>query len=101
MTESLGIFVSSDKHLDYIINLTTAAHAMGKEVTIFFTGAGVRLTQLPEFEQLVGKAKMSLCDVSFKAFGLSGEVPGFGPKDFATQTKNAEMLEKCDRYIVF
>lgn len=101
MPETLGILVSSDKHLDYIIKLTEAAHAKGKEVLIFFTGNGVLLTQSTGFEQLVGKAKMSVCDVSFKALGLKGDVPGFGPKDFATQAKNAEMVEKNDGYVVF
>jgi hypothetical protein len=101
MTEILGILVSSDKHLDYVNKLTDAANEKGKDVLIFFTGKGVLLTQRPEFSQLVGKAEMSLCDVSFRALGLEGEVPGFGPKDFATQEKNVAMIEKGDRYVVF
>jgi predicted peroxiredoxin len=101
MAEKLGLLVSSDKHLDYVINLTHAAHDKGKEVEIFFTGKGVLLTQLPDFAKLVGKAKMSLCDVSFRALGLKGDVPGFGFKDFATQAKNAEIIKNCDRYLVF
>ena len=48
-----------------------------------------------------GKAKMSLCDVSFRAQGLEGDVPGFGFKDFATQAKNAEIIKTSDRYLVF
>ncbi len=101
MSEKLGILVGTDKHLDYVINLTKAAHAKGKTVEIFFTGYGVYLTQKPEFEQLVGKAKLSVCDVSFRAYGLSGDVPGVGFKDFATQARNAEMMIECDRYVVF
>ena len=101
MAEKLGIFVSSDNHLDYVISLTNAAWEKGKEVEIFFTGAGVLLTQDPDFKNLVGKAKMTLCDVSFRALGLKGDVPGFGFKDFATQAKNAELIENCDRYVVF
>ena len=54
MNNKLGILVSSDKHLDYVIALTAAAHDKGKSVQIFFTGQGVLLTQKPEFEQLVG-----------------------------------------------
>jgi hypothetical protein len=100
MTEILGILVSSDKHLDYVNKLTNAAHEKGKDVVIFFTGKGVLLTQSPEFVQLVGKAKMSLCDVSFRALGLEGKVPGFDTKDFATQEKNVAMIEKGDRYVV-
>ena len=101
MTDKLGVLVSSDRHLDYIINLTDAAYAKGKEVEIFFTGKGVLLTQSPEFSKLVGKAKMSLCDVSFGALGLEGDGPGFGFKDFETQAKNAEIIKNSDRYLVF
>jgi predicted peroxiredoxin len=101
MADKLGILVSSNKHLDYVIALTNAAHEKGKSVEIFFTGKGVLLTQKPEFEQLVGKAKLSVCDVSFRANGLSGDVPGVGFKDFATQARNAEMIESSDRYVVF
>jgi predicted peroxiredoxin len=101
MADNLGILVCSANHLDYVIALTSAAHDKGKNVRIFFTGKGVLLTQKPEFEQLVGKAKLSVCDVSFRANNLSGDVPGVGFKDFATQARNAEMIEWCDRYVVF
>ena len=101
MAEKLGILVSSDRHLDYVINITDAAYAKGKEVEIFFTGKGVLLTQAAEITKLVGKAKMSLCDVSFRALGLEGDVPGFEFKDFATQAKNAEIVKNSDRYLVF
>ena len=104
MAESLGILVSSEKYLDYVVNLTKAAHAKGKAVSLFFTGKGVLLTMQPQFKELVGKAKLSVCDVSFRANGLHGreeEVPGVGFKDFATQARNAEMLARSDRYLVF
>ena len=100
MAEKLGVLVSTDEHLDYVINLTRAAHEKGKEVEIFFTGKGVLLTQASDFKKLVGKAKMTLCDVSFRALGLKGDVPGMGFKDFATQAKNADLIEKSDRYVV-
>ena len=101
MAKKLGILVSSNKHLDYVVNLTDAASKKGLDVEIFFTGQGVTLTQEQDFEKLVGKAKMSLCDVSFRALGLKGDVPGFGFKDFATQAKNAEIIKNSDRYVVF
>lgn len=101
MADRLGVLVCSDKHLDKVIALTTAAHDKGKKVQIFFTGKAVLLTQKAEFEQLVGKAKLSICDVSFRANGLEGDVPGIGFKDFATQARNAEMIGECDRYVVF
>lgn len=101
MADKLGILVGTDKFLDKVIYLTDAAHEKGKEIEIFFTGTGVLLTQKPDFAKLVGKAKLSVCDVSFRGFGLSGDVPGVGFKDFATQARNAEMINACDRYVVF
>ncbi|MGD9307097.1 MAG: hypothetical protein PVF79_22725 [Desulfobacterales bacterium] len=101
MAQKLGILVSSDKHLEYVVNLTHAAYDKGKNVEIFFTGKGVLLTQSSEFRKLVGKAKISLCDNSFRALGLEGDVPGLGFKDFATQAKNAEIIKTSDRYVVF
>lgn len=104
MADTLGILVTSDKYLDYVIQLTEAAHRKGKDVRIFFTGRAVNLSVTPPFKRLVGKAKLWICDVSFRANGLHGreeEVPGVGFKDFATQAKNAEMLHDVDRYVVF
>ena len=104
MDNKLGILVSSDKHLDYIINLTHAAHAKGKEVQIFFSGRGVLLTMKPEFEQLKGKAKLCICDMSFRTNGFRGReshVPGTEFKDFVTQAKHAEMIMEANRYLVF
>jgi hypothetical protein len=43
---------------------------------------------------------MTLCDVSFRGLKLEGDVPGLGFKDFATQAKNADLIEKSDRYLV-
>lgn len=101
MSEKLGILVATDRHLNHVIRLTEAAVSKEKQVEIFFTGAAVALTQEDEFSRLVGKARLSVCDVSFRAMGLTGEVPGVGFKDFATQARNAEMINDCDRYVVF
>ena len=102
MADSLGILVNSDKYLNYVIKLAKAANAKGKELKIFFTGESVLCTQKPEFKKLVGKGKLFVCDVSFRARGLEGkEVPGVGFKEFVTQAKNAEMIDECDKYVVF
>lgn len=98
----LGIMVRGTDYLDYVINTAKAAHKKGIEVQIFFTGKGVLLTQEERFKELVDCAKLYVCDVSFRANGLEGkEVPGVGFKQFVTQARNAEMIEECDRYLVF
>jgi hypothetical protein len=102
MSKSLGVFVSSDLHLDKVIRLCKAARDKDDvEVTIFFTHLGTTLTQDPRFAELEGLAKLSLCNVGFESHGLKPPVPGIGEKDYATQARNGEMIEECDRYVVF
>jgi hypothetical protein len=104
MADTLGILVSSKKHLDAVVELVKAAHAKGKETQVFFTGSAVFLTLEPAFAELEGKAKLWVCDVSFRTNGLHGredDVPGVDYKGFATQGRNAEMLAEVDRYVVF
>jgi hypothetical protein len=67
---------------------------------VFFTGEGVLQIQDPRFAQLAGRARLALCEVSFRALNLEGEVPGLGFKDFATQARHARMLEDCPHYLV-
>ncbi len=102
MARKLGVFVSSDKHLDKIIKLCEAAQKKGDvEVTIFFSHLGTLLTQDARFGELGGKAKMSLCNVGFESHGLKPPVVGIGEKDYATQARNGAMIEDCDRYLAF
>ncbi|MGD9307702.1 MAG: hypothetical protein PVG51_01115 [Desulfosarcina sp.] len=103
-TDDLAILVSTDKHLDYLVNLTSAAFEKDKRVCLFFTGRGVLLTVQPEFKKLVGKAALRICDFSFRANGLDGrehEVPGVTKANFATQAENAEILAGAHRHLVF
>ena len=101
MAEKLGIFVSSDKNLRHIIEITKAAQAAGKEVVLFFTSRGVLLTQAPEFKELRDLGSKSLCHFSYEALGLEGKpAPGIAEKDFASQVRHAEMIREVDRYIV-
>jgi hypothetical protein len=102
MAKSLGVFVSSNEHLDKIIKLCQAAKKKGDvEVTIFFSHLGTLLTQDPRFGELEGLAKMSLCNVGFESHNLKPPVVGIGEKDYATQARNGELIEECDRYVTF
>lgn len=101
MSKSLGILVSTNTHLDKIIKLCKAAQKKEIAVTIFFTHLGTLLTQDPRFGELEELAKMSVCNVGFEGHGLKPPVPGIGEKDYATQARNGEMIEECDRYVVF
>jgi hypothetical protein len=100
MGNSLGIFVSSNKHLDKVIRLCKAAKEKGVEVSLFFSHLGTLLTQDPGFTELKG-LKMSVCKVGFEGYGLKPPVPGIGEKDYTTQAMHAELIDDCDRYVVF
>jgi hypothetical protein len=100
MTDTLAIMVSNRGAWPHLLGLVEAAEKQGLAVTIFFTGEGVLVTQNPRFAELTGRAKLALCEVSFRALGLEGEVPGIGYKDFATQARHAEMVEDFPHYLV-
>ena len=98
---TLGICVATKSQIAHVIGLAKAAKAAGKTVELFFTGEGVHLTHDPRFGELLGTGKIGVCEVSYIANGFKGkEVKGLGFKDFVTQARNAEMLEKCERYVV-
>jgi hypothetical protein len=100
VSETLGIMVATKDSMNHLLGLVTAIEKRGLTVTVFLSGDGVLLTQDPRFSELVERAKLSLCEVSFQAHGLKGRVPGLGLKDFATQAKHAEMLEDCPHYLI-
>jgi hypothetical protein len=100
MRKSLGVFVSSNNHLDKLIKLCKAAKKKGIDTTIFFTHLGILLTQDSRFSELEGLAKMALCKVTFENHGLKPPASGIGEKDYVTQARHAEIIEDCDRYVV-
>ena len=100
MAEKLGIFVSSDEHLEHLIGISRAATKAGKEVEVFLTNGGVLLAKDPRFLAMEGLAHVSLCNVNFEAFKMEKPVPLVADKDFATQMRHADMIAECDRYIV-
>ncbi|MBN1831158.1 MAG: hypothetical protein JW896_03520 [Deltaproteobacteria bacterium] len=101
MAKTLGIFISSDKHLDKIIEICKAAKNKETDVNIFFTHLGTLLTQDPRFKELKDLANMAICNVGFESHGLKQPVEGIRDKDYGTQGRHAELIDECDRYLVF
>ena len=100
MAEKLGIFVSSDEHLDHLLGISKAAAQAGKEVIVFLTNRGVLLTKHEKFPEIQGSAQVSLCNVNFDSFKMEKPIPVVDDKDFATQARHGMMIEDVDRYIV-
>ena len=102
--QKLAILVPTNNHLDHVIGVARAAKKAGKEIMIFFTHEGVLMTQDPDYQKLldIGPEEMSLCKVGWEEHGLEGKPipPGMGEKGFATQSRHASLIGKCDRYMV-
>lgn len=101
MMKILGICVATRDSLPHVVGLAKAAKSAGMQVDIFLTGEGVHLTHQPGFSELLEAARVGVCEVSYIASGYRGKaVPGLGNRDFVTQLRNAELVEKCDRYLI-
>ena len=102
MQKTLGIMVATKDHMAHVLGIAHAARKAGIHTDIFFTGDGVRLTQDIQFSKLINTAnRVGICEVSFRHFGYKKELlSGLTDKDFATQARNANMIQNCDRYIV-
>lgn len=100
MKKTLGVLVSSSHHLDKIIRLCNAAKKRGIEVTLFFTHKGTLLTQDPRFSELDG-LRIAVCKVGFENLGLKPPVSGIEEKGYMTQAMHAELINNCERYVVF
>ncbi len=101
MSKRLGMYVSSDQHLDKIIKLCQACKNKGVDVHIFLTHIGTRLCNDPRLEELKGLAHVAMCNVGFEDNKLDKDIATrvISEKDFATQARHGEMVEEVDRYL--
>ena len=101
MSGTLGICSTSSDNLPHLLGITRAAVRSDKQVEIFITGEAVLFTQEPNFTELVAIANIGICEQSYFAAGFQGrQIPGLSDKDFGTQARNAELVGKCDRYLL-
>lgn len=101
MPGTLGICATSADSLAPLLGLTRAAARAGKHVDVFITGEAARFTQDPRFREVVALANVGICEVSYRAAGYQGQrVDGLADRDFVTQARNAELVERSDRYLL-
>ncbi len=98
---SLGLCVTTRESSPHVLGLAAAAARAGVAAEVFLTGEGVHLVNDGRFPELTATARVSVCDASFRSAGLAVEdAVGLADRDFVTQWRNAEMVERCDRYLV-
>ena len=99
--QSLGICVTTQGSARHVLGLASAAARAGYSTEVFLTGEGVHLSRHGRFHELIAVARVSVCDASYRAADLDdGGSTGLSDKDFVTQWRNAEMVERCDRYLI-
>ncbi|MBI4822853.1 MAG: DsrE family protein [Nitrospirae bacterium] len=98
----LGILITTNRHLAYVLGLTNAAISKGHEVNIFNMDEGVKLLGEPSFRQLCGTkgVTMAYCDHSTEMLHVPDVKEGL-PKDIicGSQFNNATMFHEADRVI--
>lgn len=98
---SLGICVTTRGCAQHVLGLVHAAGRAEVSTEVFLTGEGVHVVLDRRFPELVSSARVSVCEASLRAVGLGHEdAPGLTDRDLVTQWRNAEMVERCDRYLV-
>ena len=103
MGDALLILVPDEKYMHHVINLTNAAHARGKRVQIIFCGRGVNLVRDPGFAALAETARISICQASFRDYGLAehaDRIPAIATARLTTHARHVELLAQSDRHIV-
>ena len=101
MKKTLGIYVTSDRHLEKLMLLCKAAKKKGVAVKVFFTHEGTRLCTDPQMEELAGIVDAALCKVGFESQQLKASRAVLDSKAYSSQSWHAEMIYDCDRYLTF
>ncbi len=101
MNKSIGIYVTSDQHLDKIIKLCRAAKEKNIEVSVFLTHLGTLLSTKRRLKELQGLARIALCKVGFESNKLQRSDSILDDKAYTSQSWHAEMIYVCDRYLTF
>ena len=98
---TLGILVNSDEHYDYVLKLTAAATAKGRQVRIHLLDKGLGLLFSDALEPIGRMARISACAAGMDALppkvsaGLSASVELVAPHHLA------DLLQVFDRVVVF
>jgi uncharacterized tellurite resistance protein B-like protein len=101
MDKILGIYVTSDRNLDQLIQLCRSAREKGVRVKVFFTHLGTRLCADPRIAEIEALAEVALCKVGFEDNALAPADARVDQRCFKNQSWHAEMIYDCQRYITF
>lgn len=97
---TLGILITTDRHLDYACNIAQAAYDRGHSVRIHLTGPGVRIAFSKAFKPLCTLATITICQKSSEQMGLEEDFGRQCPHMLTATERFADMIVGCDRNLV-
>ncbi|MBI5062690.1 MAG: hypothetical protein HZB87_04265 [Desulfatitalea sp.] len=97
--KTLGIFVTSDCHLEYVFPLAQAANREGLAVCVHLLGTGVRLVRQEAFDRLSTLACISICCESAEFFKVDGQLAKERQEQLVPAGELARILRRCDRHL--
>ena len=98
--KTLGILITSDLFLEYVVPLVRAAKAKGLMVHIHLTGSGVRLTQSTDYENLTQMARITICHDSAVSYQIRDKLKAGPGELLARQDQMTRMIKQCYRHVV-
>lgn len=99
--KTLAMIITSDGYPDQVAALTEAAHQKDLGIHVHLTGAGVRLINTPQFDQLDQWATVSICRESVNAYLPGGCHDIKCPRWLVASSQMARLVDQCDRHLIF
>ncbi len=97
--KTLGIFVISDRHMEYVFPLAQAALREGLMVCVHLLGSGVRLVRQEAFDRLAALARISICSESAEFFQVDRQLAEERQGKIVPAGEMARILRSCDRHL--
>lgn len=98
--QTLGIVVNSNRRLEMVAQLASAAGNMGQQVRIHFLGKGIASISSAVLSRLKRTAQMSVCEDSLNRRGVYPKASLPGHVTIVSSNRLIRILEECDRMVV-
>jgi hypothetical protein len=97
--KTLGIFIGSDRHSDYLWALVGAVGEKGPKLHIHFFGSGVRLVPAADFDQLPVTTQVTICRESAAMLPQDYRREAHCRRWLVPQEQMARIIRACDRHL--
>jgi hypothetical protein len=97
--KTLGIFILSDHHPDYLWPMVRAARSKGMITHIHFAGSGVRLVPGADFNLLPASTQITICRQSVELFQVDRRLEARLSHWLVPADQLARLIRQCDRHL--